>query len=160
MGLFNSEVCIENVAVLHLHQRSFLYSLCAHIITPNGLMKFAVKVVISSMAAALLIHSQYSEATFSITTSLYKLGKASFPCGLKPLPQAVICSNWGNLAGFPKRSFNPFTPVATFLHIATQSPLFFGSKLPKNWAFSLLYSVIPQLQEVALPTMKNCSLRS
>jgi hypothetical protein len=75
MGLFYSEVSIENAAVFHLRQRSFPYSLNAHIVIPNGLMKVAVKVVVSSMAAALLIHSQYRNAAFSTPTSLYKLGK-------------------------------------------------------------------------------------
>ena len=42
------------------------------------------------------------------TTSLYKLGKASFPCVLRPCPCGVICSYWEHLAGFPKRSSNLF----------------------------------------------------
>lgn len=37
-----------------------------------------------------------------------KLGKASFPCVLRPCPYGVICSYWEHLAGFPKRSSNPF----------------------------------------------------
>lgn len=87
-------------------------------------MKFVVKVVVSVVAAAPADTLPIQRSNIFYSTSLYKLGKASFPCGLKPLPQAVICSNWGNLAGFPKRSFNPFTPANSFLHIATHSPLF------------------------------------
>lgn len=41
-------------------------------------------------------------------TSLYKLGEASSPCVLRPCPCGVICSYWEHLAGFPKRSYNPF----------------------------------------------------
>jgi hypothetical protein len=52
----------------------FIFALRAYII-PNGLMEFAVKVVVSSMAAALPIHSQYRETAFPIATPLYKVGK-------------------------------------------------------------------------------------
>ena len=120
----------------------FLYSLHAHINHSQWLDEVRCKgrYIINGCRLADTLPIQRSNIFYS--TSLYKLGKASFPCGLKPLPQAVICSNWGNLAGFPKRSCNPFTPANSFLHIAIHSPMFFGSKLPKNWAHSLLYFVI------------------
>lgn len=60
----------------------------------------------------------------NLRSPLYKLGEASSPCGQSPCSFGVICSNWWTLAGSPKRSFNPFTPANSFLHIAIHSPLF------------------------------------
>lgn len=84
------------------------------------------------MAAALLIYSQYSESNIFYSTSLYKLGKASFPCGLKPLPQAVICSIWWTLSRFPQAKLKPPPPANSFLHIAIHSPLFSVSVAAKK----------------------------
>lgn len=86
-------------------------------------MKFAVKVVSSAVLTPANV-LPIQQSNIFLSDFPIQIREASFPCVLRPCPCGVICSNWGNLAGFPKRSFNPFTPANSFLHIATHSPLF------------------------------------
>lgn len=71
-------------------------------------MKFAVKVVSFCMASPADVLPIQQSNIYSLRLPYNKLGKASFPCVLRPCPCGVICSYWEHLAGFPKRSTNPF----------------------------------------------------
>ena len=54
------------------------------------------------------MYSQYSKATFILSDFPIQIRESKFPLRLTPCPFGVICSYWEHLAGFPKRSPNPF----------------------------------------------------
>lgn len=122
-------------------------------------MKFAVKVVSFCMASPADVLPIQQSNIYSLRLPYNKLGKASFPCVLRPCPCGVICSYWEHLAGFPKRSTNPFRLL---LHSDMYQLIrhYFVSRASKNQAHSLAHIFITQQQEVALPTIKSHSLRS
>ena len=81
--------------------------------------------------------SQCAVRQYSLHFCPIQIREIEFPLRAQPLPQAVICSIWGSLASFPKRSSNPFPPVAPFRDVPTHSTLFFERKSFKKWSHSL-----------------------